>query len=319
MEWACDLFDFSDVAARRLCISLCDDKVTAVRSAASRGLQLQPPTSAAAPDSSTATTTKTSSTYPKFAAFILGTLRDDAAPALDRDGGAAPASFKEFAPAALARAVDFALECRRAHPHHDTIINNASSDAMADMTDLEAESEEEAVRIFVSFIEATLEIAPSAADGQHGHAQTALLHRSAAMALQKLTVGDSPAGGSQGEADGNQTVMLCAPAVGVAKNLASRGPWLQQWLGHEASTEIREAFAEVTGAAAVFMDPDAELVPLLRALGLKLKVSRQKVTGMKAREEDVGDEHSSVLADVYRRNQCIFKLLFCFFLHRLGS
>ncbi|CAM9494930.1 unnamed protein product [Scytosiphon promiscuus] len=86
-----------------------------------------------------------------------------------------------------------------------------------------------------------------------------LLHRSAAVALQRLAAGE---------------------VVGVAAKLASRGAWLQQWLGHEGSTEIREAFAETAGAAAEFMDPNSELVPFLRALGHKLKVRRGCITAV---------------------------------------
>lgn len=275
VEWACELFDFSNVAARRLCISLCDDKVTAVRSAASRGLRPMPRTSCA-PSEGFIDAIGGSYGYPTFAAFVLGALRDDTAPAMVRGGGAAPVSCKDLALAALARALDFALECRRAHPPG---VGGALGGAAVAIKDEENESEEEAVAVFMSLVEYTLKSAPSAADGQHGHAQMVLLHRSAAVALQKMTVGDSlgvvnsgaEAAAGAGANASPGTSML--PAAGVAENLASRGSWLQQWLGHEASTEIREAFAEITGAAAVFMNPNTELVPLLRALGLKLKVT----------------------------------------------
>lgn len=267
MEWACELFDFSNVAARRLCISMCDDKVTAVRSAASRGVRPLPRTSSAP---------SKGDNYPTFATFVLGALSDDTAPAIVRGGGAAPVSCKDLAPAALSRALDFALECRKAHPHG---VSDASGGAAQAMEDEGTESEEEAVAVFMSRVEYTLESAPSAADGQHGHAQMILLHRSAAVALQIMAVGDSSRvvnSGAEaapwGVADASPGASML-PAAGVAQNLASRGPWLQQWLGHEASTEIREAFAEITGAAAVYMNPNTELVPLLRALDLKLKVT----------------------------------------------
>lgn len=263
VEWACDLFDFSDVAARRMCVSLCDDKITAVRNAASRGLH--PNASAGA----------TSSRHPSFESFVLGALRDDSVPPVARKGAGAPASLKELPPAALARALNFALECRKAH-------NGGGGGGDDGMEDFERDGtggdNEEAVTVFLSLIEATLMIAPSATDGQHGHAQTVLLHRSAAVALQKLAAGDAAApGGPQVDAEGYEADPEAAaarsvPVAGVAAMLTSRGPWLQQWLGHEGSTEIREAFAETTGAAAEFMDPNTELVPLLRALGHKLKV-----------------------------------------------
>lgn len=285
VEWACDLFDFSDVPARRLCVSLCDDKVTAVRSAASRGLH-PPPLRAssfagAAAAAADAAATATSSRHPRFEAFVLGAMREEAAPsslALGREPG--PASLQELPPAALARALDFALECHRAHGGGGGVDEDSSSQAAKGHG---GDGIEEAVAVFLAVIESTLESAPSAADGQHGHAQMVLLHRSAAVALQKLAAGDvsgEPGAAFLHDADGDHqdapspdaAARSEAPIVGVAANLASRGPWLQQWLGHEVSTEIREAFAETTGAAAEFMEPDSELVPLLRALGHKLKV-----------------------------------------------
>lgn len=276
MEWACDLFDFSDVAARRLCISLCDDKVTSVRSAASRGLH--PPastaTTAAANDDSAKNSTP--SAHPSFEAFVLGALRKNAVQAVAGSGGAKPASVQDFPPVALARALDFALECRKAASSRGRGGDNA--DLMDDDSPEDGKENEEAVNVFLALIEATLMSAPSATDGQHGHAQIVVLHRSAAVALRKLATGDSAGlGDAQVDTEGNKAVGQVAsrsrPVAGVAAKLASRGPWLQQWLGHEGSTEIREAFAETTGAAAEFMDPNAELVPLLRALGHKLKVA----------------------------------------------
>lgn len=269
VEWACDLFDFSDVAARRLCVTLCDDKVTAVRSAASRGLHPQSRASTTVPaddNAAIATATATasatkSSTHPKFKSFVLGALRD-AVPPGSSSPAPAPASLQELPPAALARALDFALECHRAHHH------SSGSDGALSVEDVEGGGEaenEDAIAVFLSLIEDTLMSAPSATDGQHSHTQMVLLHRSAAVALRKLAAGDT------GAAPG--TVKKFSPVKGVAAKLASRGPWLQQWLGHESSTEIREAFAETTGAAAAFMDPNAELVSLLRALVHKLKVT----------------------------------------------
>ncbi len=305
VEWACDLFDFSDVPARRLCVSLCDDKVTAVRSAATRGLHPPPPraaasfagpssegTAAAAAAADPGTAAAPSSRHPTFEAFVLGAMRDEAVPSsLARGGEPAPAGLYELPPAALARALDFALECHRAHGA-DAGGNEAKggetggSEMDVVVPEGAGGSEtEEAVAVFLSVIESTLESAPSATDGQHGHAQMVLLHRSAAVALQKLAAGDA-----NGDADadylGNspatetaEAASAAAPIVGVAAKLASRGPWLQQWLGHEGSTEIREAFAETTGAAAAFMEPDSELVPLLRALGHKLKVRKVERKG----------------------------------------
>lgn len=306
VEWACDLFDFSDVPARRLCVSLCDDKVTAVRSAASRGLIPPPLTpssfagaaedgtaedgTAAAADASAASVSAASSRHPRFGAFVLGALRDDAVPSsLARGGGPAPASLQELPPAALARALDFALECHRAHGGGGDGGNQAVEGE-------DEEGAEEAVAVFLSVVESTLESAPSAADGQHGHAQMILLHRSAAVALQKLAAGDvsgepgatffhqagvdrqgTPTPDTAAAVQAEEVLARStAPIAGVAAGLASRGPWLQQWLGHEVSTEIREAFAETTGAAAEFMEPDSELVPLLRALGHKLKVKEKR-------------------------------------------
>lgn len=285
--WACDLFEFSDVAARRLCISLCDDKVTAVRSAASRGLH--PPTRAStsyagAAESGAATTDSAegaaSSKHPRFEAFVLGAMRDAVPSSLARGGEPGPASLQELPPAALARALDFALQCDRAHGRGSDGKDNSGEDCKG--LDVVAASEgedghktEEAVAVFLSVIESTLASAPSATDGQHGHAQMVLLHRSAAVALQKLAAGDvtdEPGATFLHPTEPDHRESGSAPAVGVAAKLASRGPWLQQWLGHEGSTEIREAFAETTGAAAEFMEPDSELVPLLRAVGHKLKV-----------------------------------------------
>lgn len=246
MEWACDLFDFSDVAARRLCVTLCDDKVTAVQNSAARGLQ--PTGGSGAADASL-------SEYPTFGSFVLGALRDDATPAT---------SVHDLSPAALACALNFALECRR----------------MQTLRGGDEREDDEAVAVFLSLIEATLKTAPSATDGQHGHAQMVMLHRSAAVALKQLAAGDnSDIHGSHVNTENNSTSARkfnsvgMLPVSGLAAKLASRGPWLQQWLGHEGSTEIRQSFAATAGAAAEFMDPNAELVPLLRALGLKLKVS----------------------------------------------
>lgn len=294
VEWACDLFDFSDVPARRLCVSLCDDKVTAVRSAASRGLHPPPPRAAAgfagpssegaAADPGAGASAALSSRHPTFDAFVLGAMRDEAVPSsLARGGEPAPASLQELPPAALARALDFALECHRAHGG-DGGNKAKSGETDGGKMDVVApegaggSDTEEAVAVFLSVIESTLESAPSATDGQHGHAQMVLLHRSAAVALQKLAAGDASCDaeadylGNAPAAETTEATGAAAPIVGVAAKLASRGPWLQQWLGHEGSTEIREAFAETTGAAAAFMEPDSELVPLLRALGHKLKV-----------------------------------------------
>lgn len=290
MGWACDLFEFSEVAARRLCISLCDDKVTAVRSAASRGLHPPPCTSTS--DASAAENGAepanssggaTSSKHPRFEAFVLGAMRDEAVPSsLARGGEPGPVSLQELPPAALACALDFALECHRAHGSGSIAKANNSDEngKKNDFAALEAEDGHEtaeAVAVFLSVIESTLASAPSATDGRHGHAQMVLLHRSAAVALRKLAAGDvtdEPGAAFLHETDPDHRDSGSAPVVGVAANLASRGPWLQQWLGHEGSTEIREAFAETTGAAAEFMEPDSELVPLLRALGHKLKVKR---------------------------------------------
>ncbi|CAM9848142.1 unnamed protein product, partial [Ectocarpus fasciculatus] len=290
IEWACDLFDFSDVAARRLCVSLCDDKVTAVRSAATRGLH--PPRTPASHALAAAEGVAAAdaappragpSTHPTFEAFVLGALRDEAVPSsLARGGEPAPASLGELPPAALARALDFALECHKAHGGKASSDGN-SKEAAAMEGGGGKGSTEEAVAVFLALVETTLASAPSATDGQHGHAQMVLLHRSAAVALQKLAAGDGGANDPgttaflQQDADQRDDSHAGAQAVrsepikGVAAKLASRGPWLQQWLGHESSTEIREAFAETTGAAAEFMDPNSELVPLLRALGHKLK------------------------------------------------
>ncbi|CAM9907007.1 unnamed protein product, partial [Hapterophycus canaliculatus] len=291
VEWAFDLFDFSDVSARRLCVSLCDDKVMAVRSAASRGLQPPPPS--AGTEGGTAAKDP-SPTHPRFEAFVLGALRDEAAPPpLAREGEPAPASLKKLSPAALARALDFALECHKAHASSSSSEDGGgrASSSERDGSSMHVASSEvkgargdteEAVAVFLSVIETTLASAPSATDGQHGHAQMVLLHRSAAVALQRLAAGDVTDGPGQeflqqidGHEKGSDQVLKAAaasqPVVGVAARLASRGAWLQQWLGHEASTEIREAFAETAGAAAEFMNPDSELVPFLRALGHKLK------------------------------------------------
>lgn len=287
--------------ARRLCVSLCDDKVTAVRSAASRGLHPPPRTSSTFAGSAedgggggaaaaAATVSLAPSRHPRFEAFVLGAMREESVPSsLARGGEPAPVSLQELPPAALARALDFALECHRAHRGSD----EDGSKATAKGEDGEGTEEKEAVAVFLSVIESTLESAPSATDGQHGHAQMVLLHRSAAVALQKLAAGDvgggepgatfhhsdedhrgmpTPDAAAAVQAEEAVLARSAAPIVGVAASLASRGPWLQQWLGHEASTEIREAFAETTGAAAEFMEPDSELVPLLRALGHKLKV-----------------------------------------------
>lgn len=287
VEWACDLFDFSNVAARRVCISLCDDKVTAVRSAASRGLH--PPRASGAATGAVAeditASSARSSNYPTFEAYVLGALHDDTASAVVRGGGPAPAMLRDLPPAALAQALDFALDCRRAHCHGVDAAGSKTVDVQGVTRQLadddNGQREAEAVDLFFSLIETTLLSAPSVTDGQHGHTQMVLLHRSAAVALQKLAIGESTdiAGAQVAQVDaegggafGRRGLWKSPPALGVAEKLACRGPWLQQWLGHEGSAEIREAFAEATGAAAVFMDPDAELVPLLRALGLKLKV-----------------------------------------------
>lgn len=294
--WACDLFEFSDVAARRLCVSLCDDKVTAVRSAASRGLHPPPRTStsdAGAAESGAAATDSaegaTPSQHPRFEAFVLGTMRDEPVPpSLARGGKPGPASLQELPPAALARALDFALQCHRAHSSGNGSGGkaNGSDEDGIEMDVITSERDghktEEAVAVFLSVIESTLASAPSPTDGQHGHAQMVLLHRSAAVALRKLAAGDvteEPGSTFLHQTDPDHRYGGPSLVVGVAAKLASRGPWLQQWLGHEGSTEIREAFAETTGAAAVFMEPDSELVPLLRGLGHKLKVSRIVIGG----------------------------------------
>ncbi|CAM9194550.1 unnamed protein product, partial [Ectocarpus sp. 6 AP-2014] len=290
IEWACDLFDFSDVAARRLCVSRCDDKVTAVRSAATRGLHPPRASASHAPAATEGVAAADAaappragpSTHPTFEAFVLGALRDEAVPSsLARGGEPAPASLGELPPAALARALDFALECHKAHD--GKADSNGAADISSEVGEGGKGSTEEAVAVFLALVETTLASAPSATDGQHGHAQMVLLHRSAAVALQKLAAGDGGVNDPSttmfpqqdaDQRDGSHAVAQAVrsePIKGVAVRLASRGPWLQQWLGHESSTEIREAFAETTGAAAEFMDLNSELVPLLRALGHKLK------------------------------------------------
>lgn len=279
VEWSCDLFNFSDVAARRLCVSLCDDKVTAVRSAASRGLHPQSGQSAntAAVESGVAADSK-SSRHPTFQSFVLGALSDDYLPTVARGGGAVPVGLQDFPHAALARALDFALDCHRAHAGNDSSSFDTTTDGIEDVN----QDNEKATSVFLSLIEETLLSAPSATDGHHGHAQMVLLHRSAAVALQKLAAGEAAEPDSVGvgveeeyeTASSGAVNRRSAPVNGVAAKLASRGPWLQQWLGHEGSTAIREAFAETAGAAAEFMDPNVELVPLLKALEHKLKVRK---------------------------------------------
>lgn len=282
------MFEFSNVAARRLCLSLCDDKVTAVRSAASRGLK--PPS----PASSGSVTADASgggghdaagaarpSSYPTFEAFVLEALSDDPSSAVLRGRGGTPPSFRELPPAALARALDFVVECRRDRSRVPGATAGASIPVAASgkPSEGDGERESEALEAFLSLIEDTLMRAPSATDGHHGNTQMVLLHRSAAVALRGLVAGDAhdrvrghSGSSSGGRMDGVNPKARLAPTAGVAQKLSSRGPWLQQWLGHEGSTDIREAFAEVTGRAALYMNPDTELVPLLRALGLKLKV-----------------------------------------------
>ena len=280
VEWACDLFDFSNVAARRLCVSLCDDKVTAVRNAAARGLE--PVGGGARP----------SSKHPTFESFVLGALRDGAMLGTRTVEGMADAgaSIHELPPTVLARALNFAMECRRTRAGRG---GGSGGDRVED---------DEAVAVFLSLIEKTLMSAPSATDGQHGHSQMVLLHRSAAVALKKLTAGDiGDAVDSHADTEGNRATnekfaARAMPSVsGVAARFASRGPWLQQWLGHEGSTEIREAFAETTGAASQFMDPDAEMVPLLRALVHKLKVCKLTYVSLTLRDHNHGRIQSAGL------------------------
>lgn len=272
------------MAARRLCVSLCDDKITAVRSAASRGLQPPSPSSTVSEGDKNKRIPSVSLKYPSFGSFVLGALRAEAVPAMARGDGAVPVSINELPPTALARALDFALECRQANSACSNGVSGGGEiDGMEDADEGIRRENDEAVGVFLSLIESTLASAPSATDGQHGHAQMVLLHRSAAVALQKLTAGDvADPGGSvpQEDESGEEVVPEVAgrsiPVKGVAAKFAARGSWLQQWLGHESSTEIREAFAETAGAAAVFMDPEKELVPLLRGMGHKLKVRRAK-------------------------------------------
>lgn len=291
MEWACDLFEFSDVAARCLCVSLCGDNVTAVRSAALRGLHPRSPASSASAAVTTPRDANTtlgdntlSSSYPTFEKFVLGALRDDAGDGVVRKEHKARVSVREWPSKALARALDFALECLKEHSHASSgEIRRGEKSATPPEIPADADNgrdKGEAVEAFLSLIGDTLSRAPSATDGQHGHGEMVLLHRSAAVALQGLAVGDFDSGiheqlksvdGSNSDVEHGLSSWVSFKAE-VAKKLASRGQWLQQWLGHEGSTEIREAFAVVSGAAAIFMEPNAELVPLLRSLGLKIRV-----------------------------------------------
>lgn len=284
VEWACELFDFSNVAARHLCISLCDDKVTAVRSAALRGLSppqrvsVTPSASTSAGDDASITMNVTDQTrrFPSFENFVFGVLRDDSP--MGRGGGAEPPDVDELSPEALARALRFALECMDESMPIDGVVTGAPAEGEVLGISGEAKNHhKEALDEYVSLIESILERSPLATDGQHSHAQMVVLHRSAALALQRVVQGDfdgafRQTGPPNDNVEPKGTGLRVAPAPRIAKRFSSRGQWLQGWLGHEGSIEIREAFAEVTGAAAVFMDPNTELVPLLRALGLKLRV-----------------------------------------------
>ncbi|CAM9675775.1 unnamed protein product, partial [Choristocarpus tenellus] len=165
VEWACDLFPFSSVPARRLCMSLCDDGVTAVRAAATRGLC--PPT----PFTSVAKATvqlpgglveggmrKASvfHRYPTFSGFVLGALQKDRTSGMGTsvEEAIGPGDGPlDLPPAALARGLDFAMECWREM--------GVEIDGVAGSVD-------------------------ASSNGQHGHSQTMLLHRSAAIALWHL-------------------------------------------------------------------------------------------------------------------------------------
>ncbi|CAN0052379.1 unnamed protein product, partial [Discosporangium mesarthrocarpum] len=169
--------------------------------------------------------------------------------------------------------MDFALECRGEVGIRVVRVKGPGGGRVDGKMEVngagEGEEEEEAVSVFMGLIESALGRSVSATDDHQVNAQTILiLHRSAANALWRLV--DPVAATMVGPGAGDRAAGPRA-AKGVAARLASRGPWLQQWLGDESSTGVREAFAGVTGVVAGFMDPNKELVPLLRALSLKLK------------------------------------------------
>jgi hypothetical protein len=255
--------------ARHLCAALSDDGVTAVRAAARRGLQ--PPTTAAtAPaTANTAATTGDSDDaamvvdsgseaaqtasqqqqqpqqlLPAFADFVYCALQSQS------HSGHGPITVSELRPAALAHTLEFALSTLQP----DT---TATETATAATTTTTVPPEPAALSVFVARLEAALAAVSSAVDPLQGHASTQQLHRSAALCLKQLLLQHAQFQWSQ---------QLC-------RAYTDRGQWLQHWLAHESSTDIRESFAEIVGCVALYMSPDSQAVPLLRGLTLRARAA----------------------------------------------
>jgi hypothetical protein len=269
IEWACDLFPFNNAVARHLCASLSDDGVTAVRAAARRGLQ--PPTTAATvpATANTAATTGDSDDaalvvdsgseaaqtasqqqqqqqqlLPAFADFVYCTLQSQS------HSGHGPITVSELRPAALAHTLEFALSTLQ-------LDTTATATAAAATTTTTVPPEPAALSVFVARLEAALAAVSSAVDPLQGHASTQQLHRSAALCLKQLLLQHAQFQWSQ---------QLC-------RAYTDRGQWLQHWLAHESSTDIRESFAEIVGCVALYMAPDSQAVPLLRGLTLRARAA----------------------------------------------
>jgi hypothetical protein len=263
IEWACDLFPFSNAVARHLCASLSDDGVTAVRTAARRGLQ--PPaaaaTTAATTDNSDAAAMFVDSSseavqtrsqqqqqqqqqqlLPAFADFVHCALQSQS------HSGHGPITVSELSPAALAHTLEFALSTLQ--------LDSTASAATAAVV----QPEPAALSVFVARLEAALAAVSSAVDPLQGHASTQQLHRSAALCLKQLLLQQQPA-------------QQCEWSQQLCRAYTDRGQWLQHWLAHESSTDIRESFAEVVGCVALYMAPDSQAVPLLRGLTLRARAA----------------------------------------------
>eukprot|EP00953_Heterococcus_sp_UTEX-ZZ885_P034921 18063-Heterococcus_DN1.PRE.2 len=264
IEWACDLFPFNNAVARHLCAALSDDGVTAVRAAARRGLQ--PPTTAATSATAAATATTENSDdaamvvdssseitqtvsqqqqqqqqlLPAFADFVYCALQSQSR------SGHGPITVSELRPAALAHTLEFALS---------TLQLDTTATAVATTTTVPPEPA--ALSVFVARLEAALAAVSSAVDPLQGHASTQQLHRSAALCLKQLLLQHAQFQWSQ---------QLCTAYT-------DRGQWLQHWLAHESSTDIRDSFAEIVGCVALYMAPDSQAVPLLRGLTLRARAA----------------------------------------------
>jgi hypothetical protein len=216
LDWAVGVFPFSHPVARHLCAYLSGDSMSAVLSAAERGLA--PPLPGMA--------------YPSFTSFVEQALADTPCTGLG-------ISAKSLSPLALASALEFSTHCE------------GLANAAPNVTD-----------IVLARIEEALGLAPSPTVATHHTVAVSSLHLAAVQCLCFLL---------QEEAERRTSV-----SASMAIRYAHRGPWLEQWLSHESSTDIRTAFATVAGYVSRQMDERTQLAPFMRSLAASLDAAKDE-------------------------------------------